>query len=114
LLGGHTDFYVGITVPALNYAAEGKIKAYAVTSERRLRGYPNIPTLKELGVNRVDYGWASVSLPAAAKDHAEMVGTNGKNYLGQKRTSYQIRPSCWYCWRRDRPSVRLLAILFMK
>ena len=71
LLGGHTDFYVGITVPALNYAAEGKIKAYAVTSERRLRGYPNIPTLKELGVNRVDYGWASVSLPAAAKDHAE-------------------------------------------
>lgn len=71
LLGGHTDFYVGITVPALQYANEGKIKAYAVTSERRLRAYPTVPTLKELGVNRVDYGWAAVSLPIAAKQHAE-------------------------------------------
>jgi tripartite-type tricarboxylate transporter receptor subunit TctC len=71
LLGGHTDFYVGITMPALQYAAEGKIKAYAVTSERRLRAYPTVPTLKELGVNRVDYGWAAVSLPVAAKDHAD-------------------------------------------
>ena len=71
LLGGHTDFYVGITMPALQYAAEGKIKAYAVTSERRLRGYPTVPTLKELGVNRVDYGWAAVSLPVAAKDHTD-------------------------------------------
>jgi tripartite-type tricarboxylate transporter receptor subunit TctC len=74
LLGGHTDFYIGITVPALTYASEGKIKAYAVTSERRLRGYPNVPTLKELGVNRVDYGWASVSLPIAAKEHADWWG----------------------------------------
>lgn len=74
LLGGHSDFYVGITVPALQYAAEGKIKAYAVTSERRLRGYPNVPTLKELGVNRVDYGWAAVSLPVAARAHAEWWG----------------------------------------
>jgi tripartite-type tricarboxylate transporter receptor subunit TctC len=62
LLGAHTDFYVGITVPALQYAQEGKIKAYAVTSEHRLRGYPNVPTMRELGVNRVDYGWAAVSL----------------------------------------------------
>jgi len=74
LLGSHTDFYVGITVPALTYAYEGKIKAYAVTSERRLRGYPNVPTLKELGVNRVDYGWAAVSLPIAAKEHADWWG----------------------------------------
>jgi tripartite-type tricarboxylate transporter receptor subunit TctC len=74
LLGGHTDFYVGITVPALQYASEGKIKAYAVTSERRLRGYPQVPTLKELGVDRVDYGWAAVSLPVAAKEHAEWWG----------------------------------------
>jgi tripartite-type tricarboxylate transporter receptor subunit TctC len=74
LLGGHTDFYVGITIPALQYASEGKIKAYAVTSERRLRAYPAVPTLKELGVNRVDYGWAAVSLPVAAKDHAEWWG----------------------------------------
>jgi tripartite-type tricarboxylate transporter receptor subunit TctC len=74
LLGGHTDFYVGITVPALTYASEGKIKAYAVTSERRLRAYPNVPTLRELGVNRVDYGWAAVSLPIAAKEHADWWG----------------------------------------
>jgi len=67
LLGGHTDFYVGITVPALQYASEGKIKAYAVTSERRLRAYPNVPTLKELGINRVDYGWASVSMLSSTK-----------------------------------------------
>lgn len=64
LLGGHHDFYVGITIPALTYAAEGKLKPYAVTSERRLRAYPNIPTLRELGVNRIDYGWASVSMLA--------------------------------------------------
>lgn len=62
LLGGHTDFYVGITMPALQYAQEGKIKVYAVTSDQRLRGYPNVPTMRELGINRSDYGWAAVSV----------------------------------------------------
>jgi tripartite-type tricarboxylate transporter receptor subunit TctC len=93
LLGGHTDFYVGITVPALQYAAEGKIKAYAVTSERRLRGYPNVPTLRELGTNIVEYGWASVSLPAAASEYAEWWGMIVKATWEKKDNQMKYDPA---------------------
>lgn len=48
-----------------SYIKAGKLRPLAVMSSRRLPGYPNIPTLTELGVN--DYGYTRWSVLVANK-----------------------------------------------
>ena len=43
----------------------GKLRALAVTSEQRLASYPNVPTLKEQGVDIAVNFWSGLLAPAA-------------------------------------------------
>ena len=60
LMGGHVTAAAESTgwVP---YVDGGRARLLAVFTERRMKRYPNVPTLKELGVNAADYSpWGIV------------------------------------------------------
>ncbi|WP_420477317.1 Bug family tripartite tricarboxylate transporter substrate binding protein [Noviherbaspirillum sp. ST9] len=64
LLGGHADVsFQNINVVAGHIAA-GKLKALAITGDKRSALLPNVPTLAEAGVKNVDvYSWQGVAAP---------------------------------------------------
>jgi putative tricarboxylic transport membrane protein len=51
LLGGHIDIAVSNPGEALELSKAGKVKLLGVFSDKRLVGAPDVPTLKEEGVN---------------------------------------------------------------
>ena len=51
VLGGNVDLAMGNVPSALSFAKEKKLVMLAVASEKRLEACPDVPTLKELGVN---------------------------------------------------------------
>ncbi len=64
LLGGHIDIAVPNPGEALELYKAGKIKIFGVFSEKRLAGAPDIPTLKEQGINAVFVQNRGLAAPA--------------------------------------------------
>lgn len=64
LIGGHADVsFQNINVVAPHIKA-GKLKALAITGEKRSPILPQVPTLAEAGVKEVDvYSWQAVAAP---------------------------------------------------
>jgi tripartite-type tricarboxylate transporter receptor subunit TctC len=63
VLGGNGDASFLFTPQLLPQIAAGKMRALAVTDTRRLRDLPNVPTLREEGVDVVFTQWRSVLAP---------------------------------------------------
>ena len=64
LLGGQVDMSFDTITPVLPFIKEGRLKPLAVTTATRSPTLPNVPTLKEQGVN-VDIGtWFGLLVPA--------------------------------------------------
>ena len=64
LLGGQVDMSFDTITPVLPFIKEGRLKPLAVTTAARSPTLPNVPTLKEQGVN-VDIGtWFGLLAPA--------------------------------------------------
>jgi len=55
LLAGQTDFQILPAGSARTMAASGKIKVYAVTTHARYFNLPDVPTLKEVGYEAMNY-----------------------------------------------------------
>ena len=73
LLRGEADFHQTNLVSAISFIKAGKVRALAVTTKKRLKGFPNVPTYAELGYPNVDiFGWRGVigpkNLPKAIVD----------------------------------------------
>jgi tripartite-type tricarboxylate transporter receptor subunit TctC len=60
VVAGRIDFAVSPLSLAIPLYNEKKVKIIAMTSPERLPVAPNVPTLKEGGVNIVNYGWWGV------------------------------------------------------
>ena len=63
LVGKHADFatqYPGTSVPLIKGK---KLRALAVQSSQRLRALPDVPSVKELGIDIEFYGWGGISAP---------------------------------------------------
>lgn len=81
LMGGHIDLMLDVAANSLPYVREGKLRALAVVgSDKRLRQLPQVPTLAELGLSKLNApGWTGVVVrqgtPAAvvAQLHAAVV-----------------------------------------
>jgi tripartite-type tricarboxylate transporter receptor subunit TctC len=54
--------------PAVGQIKAGKLKALAVTGEKRVSSLPDVPTLKEQGVNVAVTGWHGIFAPAKTPD----------------------------------------------
>ena len=62
-VGGHVDFTTQFTITTIPLAQGNKIRILAVQSDRRVKALPNVPTLKELGVNAESYMWVGLVAP---------------------------------------------------
>jgi putative tricarboxylic transport membrane protein len=71
LLGGHIDMAVSNPGEALELFKAGKVRLLGVYSEKRLAGAPDVPTMKEQGINVIyvqNRGLAApVGIPADAR-----------------------------------------------
>jgi tripartite-type tricarboxylate transporter receptor subunit TctC len=65
VLGGQIDYMMEAESIMDPYIKSGKIRALAVMSAHRLPANPNVPTLRELGIN--DYGYTRWSILIANK-----------------------------------------------
>jgi tripartite-type tricarboxylate transporter receptor subunit TctC len=80
LLSGEYQFNFAGLLGALPQARAGKLRALAVTTEKRIPGYEDIPTVKESGLpNFVVVGWYGVTAPPkmpkalVARIHSEII-----------------------------------------
>ncbi len=64
LLGGHIDLAVSTPGVTFDLYKAGKIRMPAIFAERRLAGAPNIPTMKEQGVDAIYVSFRGVAAPA--------------------------------------------------
>ena len=53
VLGGHSDFTMGLTAESKAYLDSGDFKALAILSNERHKSFPDVPTVKELGYDFV-------------------------------------------------------------
>jgi tripartite-type tricarboxylate transporter receptor subunit TctC len=64
LMGGQVDFMCDQTTNTTNQIKEGKIKAYATTTAKRLDALPDVPTAKEQGLDLEVSIWHGLYAPA--------------------------------------------------
>tara|TARA_B100001123_G_scaffold449951_1_gene617668 strand:- start:2109 stop:3104 length:996 start_codon:yes stop_codon:yes gene_type:complete len=63
LLGGHIDAVCCSVPEAISQIEAGQLKALCVMSENRLKDYPDIPTVKEDGIDWIGVGWRGLGMP---------------------------------------------------
>lgn len=64
LMGSQVDLSFQNLGAILGFVKEGKMKLLAVTSSERVKGVPDVPTLKELGIEGVEvYSWQAFAVP---------------------------------------------------
>jgi tripartite-type tricarboxylate transporter receptor subunit TctC len=100
VLGGRVTMMLPGIGSAINLAKEGKLRALAVSTAKRVSGAPDIPTIAESGVPGYDVAtWESIQAPAGtppdvvAKLNAatrEVVASN--NELRQKMVNLGFEP----------------------
>jgi tripartite-type tricarboxylate transporter receptor subunit TctC len=60
LVAGRVDFYVAPTLALMPQYDSGQLKLLAVTAPARLANAPRVPTLQEVGIDYVRFGWLGV------------------------------------------------------
>ena len=90
LMGGHVDLGMASTAAQANHVRGGKMRALELTGEKRSHTMPDVPTLKELGIDVVAHAWWGILAPAGTpkpiieKVHAEVVRITGDPAWKQK------------------------------
>jgi tripartite-type tricarboxylate transporter receptor subunit TctC len=72
LIGGHVPFGITTVADAIAQHRAGAVKILAVSSTERSQFVPDVPTLKENGINLVTDAWYGMWLPAGSSQ--EFVG----------------------------------------
>jgi putative tricarboxylic transport membrane protein len=70
LLGGHIDMAIANPGEALELYKAGKVKLLGVFSEKRLAGAPDVPTMKEQGINAIYVQNRGICAPADIPEEA--------------------------------------------
>jgi tripartite-type tricarboxylate transporter receptor subunit TctC len=72
LAGKHIDFATMYPGPSLPLVRGNKLRALAVQGDQKLKAYPDVPTVKELGLDAEFSGWVGIVVPQ--KTPAPIVG----------------------------------------
>ncbi len=97
LLGGHIDAVCCSLPEAASQLASGQLRALAVMAPERVEGFPDVPTLKESGIDWEAVGWRGLCLPKgtpqpivdrlAAECKAIVEGDAFKQFMAKNRFS---------------------------
>lgn len=69
LASGRLDFMFDVLIGSNAFLKDGRLKVLAAASDKRSQFLPDIPTLKELGIDKVDFSlWWGVAAPAGTPD----------------------------------------------
>ena len=71
LLGGHIDVASANPAEVLDHVQAGQIRVLAAASERRLASLPQVPTLRESGIDVVVTQWRGVVAPKGLPPEAQ-------------------------------------------
>jgi tripartite-type tricarboxylate transporter receptor subunit TctC len=63
VIGKHVDFGMQYPPTSLPLVRGGKLKALAVVGKNRLKSAPEIPSMKDLGIDAEYYGWVGIMAP---------------------------------------------------
>jgi tripartite-type tricarboxylate transporter receptor subunit TctC len=63
VLGGNVNFFMSPTSIALPHIRAGKVRALAVSSGKRTKSLPDVPTFKEQGYDLEYYFWVGIFAP---------------------------------------------------
>jgi tripartite-type tricarboxylate transporter receptor subunit TctC len=78
LIGGHVELAMASTAAQAQHVRSGKMRALVLTGDKRSHTMPDVPTLKELGIEVVAHAWWGILAPAGTpkpiidKIHAEL------------------------------------------
>lgn len=70
VLGGHIEAFVASPPEVAPHVEAGKLKILAVMADTRNASFPNVPTLKEKGIDLSIGTWRAVGAPASTPDEA--------------------------------------------
>ena len=79
LIGGHVELALASTAAQAQHVRSGKMRALVLTGDKRSHTMPDVPTLKELGLDVVAHAWWGILAPAGTpkpiidRIHAELV-----------------------------------------
>lgn len=68
LLGGHVDVITCSLAEAASQVEAGQLKVLAVMADHRIPAFPNVPTLKEQGIDWSAGTWRGFAVPAGTPD----------------------------------------------
>jgi len=121
LLGGHVDILFSVPIIAYGQIKSGDLRPLAVTSDKRLVAFPDVPTLKELGYDVEYYIWCGLFAPQATPKEAlkvlreavrQVVGTSEfKNAMEKMKTPIDYRDADDFQKFWDADAERLIKVI---
>jgi len=95
LVGGHVPMMIGDTQVSMPYITAGRMTAIAVAGTQRAECLPNVPTLKEQGVNfDLTYWWGLMAPAKTAPAIVERLNKELNAVLALPETQAQLRQFC--------------------
>jgi len=92
VLGGQIDFAMASTAAQAQYVRSGKMRALALTGDRRSHTMPDVPTLKELGIDVVANAWWGILAPAGTpKPIVDKMVSELRKVIGQSDVQTMLR-----------------------
>ena len=64
VMGGHVELAMASTAAQAQHVRNGKMRALVLTGDKRSHTMPDVPTLKELGIDVVAHAWWGILAPA--------------------------------------------------
>ncbi|KGQ63735.1 tripartite tricarboxylate transporter substrate binding protein [Gallibacterium anatis] len=71
LLGGHIEAVSVSPAEVITHVQNGSIRILAVMSDQRIKQFPNVPTLKELGIDLSISTWRGIVAPKNIPEYVE-------------------------------------------
>jgi tripartite-type tricarboxylate transporter receptor subunit TctC len=97
LLSGQVQLYFGTTASSLEYVRTGKLRALAVTIERRLDALPDIPGVAEFVPGYEASGWFGVGAEGSAagpSGASNVTIANAGSIVSARKYTNALRGSC--------------------